>query len=127
MNFQPKRRRGTTLPEVVTVAFAFVLLLYGLVAMSVSAGNQWSYGSSQLMTDNDASLAIQRAAADMRDGISATTSNGGTQLAVQMPAVNDQGDYDRTTNGSVYNYYVSSGKLYRQIGTNTAVQLGRKI
>ena len=45
-----KRRRGATVPEVVIVSVAFVLLLTGLVATGVNSAKEYAYGSSRVAT-----------------------------------------------------------------------------
>jgi len=122
-----RTRRGISIPEVVIATFCLVLMLTGLVGMTVNGLKQWSFGSSKLMADNDAVLAIQALSNEIRSGIRAYTDTAGTTLTVVLPSVNAQGDYDRFSEGSSVSYYVSSGKLWRKVGTASATVLSRKI
>jgi Tfp pilus assembly protein PilV len=122
-----RNRRGISVPEVVVATFCLVLMLTGLVGMTVNGLKQWSFGSSKLMADNDAVMAVQALSNEIRNGIRAYTDDPGTTLTVVLPLVNAQGDYDRFTEGFSVSYYVSNGKLWRKVGTDTATVLARKI
>jgi len=122
-----RTRRGISIPEVVVATFCLVLMLTGLVGMTVSGLKQWSFGSSKLMADNDAVLAVQLLSNEIRNGIRAYTDAPGTTLTVVLPLVNAQGDYDRFTEGASVTYYVSGGKLWRKAGAANATVLSRKI
>lgn len=121
------RRRGVSIVEVVVASFVFLLMLTGLLGMGISAVNQWSFGSSKMLADNDAVLATQLLSAEVRSGIRAYTDTSGGTLSVVLPAVNSQGDYDRFTEGATVRYYVANGKLMCQQGVTTATVLARKI
>lgn len=123
---QRRHRRGTTITEVVIASFVFLILLTGLVGMSMNALSQWSYGSSKLNADNDAVVAMQKLTTDVRSGTRALTSGSGSVLALVLPVINAQGDYDRFTEGSTVYYYVSSGKLWKLANGNATV-IGKKI
>lgn len=127
VGYRRKLRRGVTLAEVVVAAFVFLLMLSGLVGMGISALNQWSFGSSKVMADNDAVLAMQLLSSEIRNGIRASTDTSGGTLSVVLPAANSVGDYDRFTEGVTVRYYVLNGKLMRQQGVATAAVLARKI
>lgn len=122
-----RSRRGVSLPEVITAAAMFFVLLTGLVTMSLNSGLEWCYGTAKIRADDSASLAIQDLAREIRNGTSATVDTTGTQLTVQFPATNSQGDFDRDTAGTVYRYYLSSGRLCRQQGSASAVVLARNV
>jgi hypothetical protein len=109
------------------VSTMFAMSLTGLVSVGVTAGTQWSIGSSRMMADNNASLALQSCARDIRDGLRATVSTNGRELTVVMPAVNLEGDFDRLTDGDVIRYYLSNGLLFRQRGTRTPIVLGKNL
>jgi hypothetical protein len=110
-------RRGSSVTEVILMSGIMFLMLAALVTLSINIGRQWASGSSKMMSDGSASLALQTVAQEIRDGIRASVS-GGT-LTVVMPYVNAQGDYDRYTDGTSVQYYLSGGKLYRQRGSAT--------
>jgi hypothetical protein len=113
--------------EVIVSSVIFVLMLVGLVGMTISAVNQWSFGSSKVLADNDAVLAMQLLSNEVRSGIRAYTDTSGGTLSVVIPTVNSQGDYDRFTEGATVRYYVSNSKLMRQQGVATATVLAKKI
>jgi type II secretory pathway component PulJ len=126
--FSRNRRRGFTLPEVITAAFSMALLFSGLMLLTVNTGTGWAFGTSKMTADNSASLAMLEWAKDIRDGRSATAGVNGTSLSVTFLTANSEGDYDRnnpTTTTSV-NYYLSGTNLIRQTGSTTKV-LGKKI
>ncbi|HEU4752640.1 MAG TPA: hypothetical protein VFU47_05980 [Armatimonadota bacterium] len=113
----------------IAVSISFVLLLSGLVAMGVTAGKQWAYGSSKLIADGDASMAIQKLANEIRDGkrIDTAASTSST-LVVVFPLKNaTTGDYDRFTDGTTYKYFLSGGNLVRQQGTNPTTVIARAV
>lgn len=122
-----RNRRGISLPEVVVASLCFMLMLAGLVGMAINGLRQWSAGSSKIMADNDAVLAIQGLSNEIRSGIRAYTNDTGTTLTVVLPAVNAQGDYDRFNEGSSVKYYVSNGNLYRQQDVASAKVMARKV
>jgi hypothetical protein len=122
-----RRFRGATLVEAIMAAAAFTLMLSGLVAVGTSSLSSWSYGSSKMTADNDASLALQQMVTDGRRGIRAYTNSTFDQLTVVLPSVNSQGDYVRTTEGTSVKYYLLNKILYRQEGAATAVAIGKKI
>jgi len=104
----------------------FLLMLTGLIGMSSNALAQWSFGSSKVNADNDAVVAMQKLTTEIRSGTRAMATSNGSVLALVMPAVNAQGDYDRFTEGATIYYYVSSGKLWRLGGGNATV-IAKKI
>jgi hypothetical protein len=118
------KRRGATLPELMVVIGSFAFLLAGVVAMGVSSASEWGRGSTKLIADNDASLALQKLAKDARIGIRCYVNTDGTQLSVVLPVANAQGDFDRFTEDPAHvRYYLSSNTLYRQKGTGTPTVL----
>lgn len=127
MRSRLRRRRGVTLAEVVVASLCFLVMLTGLIGMSINGLRQWSFGSSKIMADNDAVLAIQSLSNEIRSGIRAYTNDTGTNLTVILPVINSQGDYDRFNEGTSVQYYVTNGKLYRQQGVTTATVMARNI
>jgi Tfp pilus assembly protein PilV len=121
-----KNRRGVTITEVVIASFIFLILLTGLIGMSMNALSQWSHGSSKVGADTDAMLAMQKLTTEIRTGTRASVASGGGTLALVMPSVNAQGDYDRFTEGATVYFYVSNGKLWRLAGGN-AVVIAKKV
>jgi hypothetical protein len=111
-----KRRRGSTVPEMVIVSVAFVLLLTGLVATGVNSAKEYAYGSSKLQADNNASLGLQELANEVRDGIRASVCTERDHLTVTFPVKNAAGDYDRYVDGQTFTYGVYNGYLYRVSG-----------
>ena len=124
-----RERRGATLPEVAIMAASFSILLAGLVTMGISAGSEWSRGSSRIMADNDASMAVQRIAQEMRDGASGTVSTDKLRVTVQMPYKDTTtGFYDRFRSGDTVTYYRdTTGNLYKQVNQNTPLLIGRNL
>ena len=122
-----KRRRGVSIVEAVISSFVLVIMLVGLAGMGVNALNQWSFGSSKVLADNDAVLALQNLSREVRAGVRATVSQDLGTLTVVMPYVNGQGDYDRFRDGVTVRYYSSDGKLWRQSGTASATALSKKV
>ena len=124
---RPRILRGATIVEALMAAAAFTLMLSGLVAIGTSALSSWSYGSSKMTADNDASLAMQQMVSDARAGIRAYSNSALNELYVVLPTVNNQGDYNRTSEGTTVRYYLLNGILYRQVGTAAGVAIGKKI
>lgn len=122
-----RARRGTSLPEIVTVAGLFLLLLTGLISMTLGTSRGYSMDSSKLMADDTTSLALQSMAREVRAGSSISVNEAGNSLTTVMPAVTDQGDYDRSRTGDTVQYYLSSGKLYRKRNTETARVIARNV
>jgi hypothetical protein len=120
-------RRGVSITEAVIASFVFMIMLAGLVGMGVNAMNQWSFGSSKVMADNDAVLALQALSREVRSGIRASVDSTGGHLTVVMPYVNSQGDYDRFRDGLTVRYYSQNGKLWRQSGVASATVMAKKI
>lgn len=116
-----KTRRGITVAETITAGALFVLLLAGLIALNSGAASAWSIGSSQMMADNNASLALQKLTTEIRDGESASVDATGTRLTVTFPSVTADGDYDRGGTGNTLVYSLSGTSLTRQQGTANAV------
>lgn len=123
----PTYRRGITLPEVITTAALFMLLLTGLISMSLGASKGYSADSSKMMADDTVSTGLQAMAKEVRGGLRYSVNEAGNSLAVVMPYVNDQGDYDRTRDGDTIQYYLSSGNLYRKRNTENARVVGRNV
>ncbi len=123
---RPRRRRGATLPEIITTSGLFLLLLTGLIAMSIGASKGYSMDSSKMMADDSASVAVQSMAREIRAGLRMSLSSS-SSLSVVMPYVNEQGDYDRTRDGDTIYYYLSSGKLYRKRNAENARAVARGI
>jgi hypothetical protein len=119
-------RRGATLIEGITAATCLSLMILGLATLTRNASYAWSFGSSKMMADNNASLALQQLAQEVRKGIRAYVDGTGTQLYVVFPQVNSQGDYVRNKEGASVRYFLYSGTLYKADGTVLTV-LGKKI
>jgi hypothetical protein len=125
---QPTRfrgRPGVSLVEALVVFGIISVLTTGLFSLLLTSLRSYDTGSGKSLSDSAASLGIQKAAREIGDGMSASVSSG--QLTVQLPLVNNQGNYDRATAGNTVKLYVSSNKLYRQINTNTASVLAEDI
>ena len=120
-------RRGFNLVEVIIAAGILTFILAGIIATGIASSTQWAISKTKTSADNDASLALQRLTEEVRAGIKASVSSDSKTLTITMPAVNSAGDYDRYTNGAIWSFYASNGKLYRKIGTGTATRLGNNI
>jgi prepilin-type N-terminal cleavage/methylation domain-containing protein len=119
------RRSGMTLVEVMTAVGIIAMLTSALMSLFISALWSWDKGSGKGQGDTTASLALQKVVRAIGDGMSASVSSG--QLTVQLPLVNNQGDYDRTQNGNTVKIYLTSPKLYQQINSGTATVLSTNI
>jgi Tfp pilus assembly protein PilV len=118
-------RPGVSLVEAM-IAFGIIsVLTTGLFSLFLTSLRSYDTGSGKSASDNAVSLGLQKAAREIEDGMSASVSSG--QLTVQLPLVNNQGNYDRATAGDTVKLYVSSNKLYKQINTNTATVLALDI
>lgn len=126
MRVRLKHRRGVSITEVVIASFVFLIMLGGLVGMSVNALSQWSFGSSKVMADNDAVVALQRLSTEIRNGTRASVASGDGVLTLVLPVINGQGDYDRFNEGDTVYYYASDGRLWRY-ANGTATILANKI
>jgi hypothetical protein len=120
-------RRGLTVPEATVATFVLVLMVSGLLGLLRMCGFEFWRNNAKMTADDSASLAMQALAADMRDGLTATTAMGGQELYVVIPSKNSQGDYDRFSVGGTYRYYLSGTSLYRTLNGGTAKLLGRNL
>jgi prepilin-type N-terminal cleavage/methylation domain-containing protein len=120
-----RRRPGMTLVEVTVVLGIMAVLTSALFSLLISSLWSWDRGSSKGQSDTTASIALQKVARAIVDGKSATVSSG--QLTVQLPLVNDQGNYDRTSNGNTVKIYLTGTTLYQQINSGTAVSVSKDI
>jgi hypothetical protein len=110
-----------------------VLVVFGIISVFSSALfslfltslKSYDTGGSQGVSDTAVSMALQSAARAIADGMSASVSSG--QLTVQLPLLNNQGNYDRSVLGNTVKLYVSSNKLYQQINSGTATVLEKDI
>jgi hypothetical protein len=118
-------RAGMTTVEMVVAAGALSVVTTGVLSLLVTALGGWGNGSGKSHSETAASLAVQKAAREITDGKSAAVSSG--ILTVQMPLINNQGNYDRANNGNQVKLYLSNGTLYRQLNTNTPVSLATDI
>lgn len=108
-----RRRRGITLVEVSIAGLLMTSLLVALLSLGSVTSKEWAKSSAKIGADTDASVALQQFAYQVRDGISATVSDG--VLTVVMPLLNSEGDYNRYVTGDTVDFYVEDGKLYRQL------------
>jgi len=111
--------------EVLVVFGIFTVLSSGLFSLFLTSLKSYDTGGSQGVSDTAVSLALQSAARAIADGMSASVSSG--QLTVQLPLLNNQGNYDRSAAGNTVKLYVSSNKLYQQINSGTATVLEKDI
>jgi hypothetical protein len=108
------------------IAFGIIsVLTTGVFSLFLTSLRSYDTGSGKSVSDAAVSLGLQKATREIADGLSAVVSSG--QLTVQLPLVNNQGNYDRATPGNTVKLYVSSNKLYKQINTNTATVLANDI
>lgn len=123
-----KSRRGVTIFEVAMAGGLMTLVLTAVIGLSIVSGRTWSHGSSRILTEDSASLALQLISQDIRAGSAAVVDNTGKVLTITSADVNAAGDYDRTfLSATKTKYYVSSGSLFRQYGGATAVPLATKV
>jgi hypothetical protein len=114
-----------TLVEVMTALGIIAILTSALMSLFMSALWSWDKGSSKGQGDTAVSLAVQKVIRAIADGMTASVSGG--QLTVQLPLVNNQGDYDRTQNGNTVKIYLTGTTLYEQINSGTATTLSTNI
>jgi prepilin-type N-terminal cleavage/methylation domain-containing protein len=118
-------RPGMSLVEVMTALGIIAMLTTALMSLFISALWNWDKGSSKGQGDTAVSLAVQKVIRAIADGMTASVSGG--QLTVQLPLVNNQGDYDRTQNGNTVEIYLTGSTLYQQINSGTATTLSTNI
>jgi hypothetical protein len=106
-------RPGVTAVEVVIVLGLFSIMTTGLMTLFSMGLKQYQTGAGKGDADTQASLISQSMVIDIENGKSAANVNSG--LEVQMPGVNDQGDWDRSVSGDLVRYYASGGTLYRRV------------
>jgi hypothetical protein len=114
-----------TMVEVLVVLGIMSVLTSALFSLLISSLWSWDRGSSKGQCDTTASIALQKVARAIADGMSASVSSG--QLTVQLPLLNDQNNYDRTINGNTVRIYLSGTTLYQQVNSGTAVSLSKDI
>jgi Tfp pilus assembly protein PilW len=119
------RRRGASVVEVMVVFGIISIFTTALVSLFLGSLKSYDRGSGKSFSDTNVSQALQRAAREIADGMSASVSSG--QLTVQLPLVNDQGNYERSTAGNTVRLYVSGNSLYRQINSGAASVLTQGI
>jgi type II secretory pathway pseudopilin PulG len=116
---------GVTLVEVMVVLGILTALTSALFSLLISSLWSWDRGSSKGQSDTTASIALQKVARAIADGKSASVASG--QLTVQLPLVNNQGNYDRTSNGNTITVYLTGTTLYERVNSGTAVSLSTDI
>ena len=122
------RRRAVTIIEVLVAATIMMIVTVGILGLSIASGRTWSHGSARVITEDSASLALQRISQEIRGGSSATVDATGKILTVTYPNVNAAGDYERDNMAPVKTrYFVDNGVLYSQYGTTTRKALARRV
>jgi hypothetical protein len=114
-----------TLVEVMIVLGIISMLTSALMSLFITSLWSWDRGSAKGPADTTASIALQKVSRAIDEGMSATVSSG--QVTVQLPTVNNRGDYDRTTNGNTVRIYLSGTTLYQQINSGTATIVSKNI
>ena len=123
-----KGRRGVTILEAAMAGSLMTIVMVGVVGLSISSGRTWSHGSARVLSEDSASLALQRISQDIRSGSSASVDSTGKILTITSSSTNTAGDFDRTSlAATTTRYYVSSEALYRQFGTTTPIRLATKV
>lgn len=106
----PKRKRGFTLVEVMTVAG--VLGMLSIIVCTVWIGSLAAYDdvTTQTYTNTDAATAIQRMVTDVREAKNVQSLDGGTHLRIFYAIQDSDGNYDRHTQDPVHivEYYRSN-------------------
>jgi hypothetical protein len=114
-----------TMVEVMVVLGIMAVFTSALFSLLITSLWSWDKGSAKGQSDTTASIALQKVARAIVDGKSASVSSG--MLTVQLPLVNNQGDYDRSGNGNTVKIYRTGTTLYEQINSGTAVSLSKDI
>jgi hypothetical protein len=111
--------------EVMVVLGIMAVFTTALFSLLITSLWSWDRGSGKGQSDTTASIALQKVARAIADGMSATVSGG--QLTVQLPLLNNQNDYDRTANGDTVKIYLTGTTLYQQVNAGTATSLSTDI
>jgi len=123
------RNSGFTAVEIMVTAVLLAMIGAAAGAIIVHSLRGYSQGASRTSSDGAAFTAVQAISQDLRVATSASVSNG--QLTASIPPmVTDAGGnvyYDPDGTPTTYRYYLSSGVLYRQIGSNAPQVLARDI
>lgn len=84
-----RRRRGVTLPEVLTAVMVLAVVVGTVSSIYTLAMRAWYLGAAETYAEQKAAWAIQRMAPDLRQGMSVTPAappNESTYLVTQVPA-----------------------------------------
>ena len=111
--------------EVLVVLGILAVLTSALFSLLISSLWSWDRGSGKGQSDTTASIALQKVVRAIADGMSASVTSG--QLTVQLPLLNNQSDYDRTSNGNTVKIYLTGTTLYQQINSGTATIVSKDI
>jgi prepilin-type N-terminal cleavage/methylation domain-containing protein len=120
-----RRRAGMTLVEVLVVLGILAVLTSALFSLLITSLWSWDRGSGKGQSDTTASIALQKVVRAIADGKSASVTSG--QLTVQLPLLNNQSDYDRSSNGNTVKIYLTGTTLYQQINAGTAAIVSKDI
>jgi hypothetical protein len=124
-----KFRRAFSVTEALTASTVLVFVLSGVFAVGIGSAREWASDTSRMVSDNDASLAIQTLSKDVQAGLSASVGTAGSSLTIVLPLVNAQGDYDRYLNGNTvtYTHDATAQLLYRRVNGGTAQAIARRV
>jgi hypothetical protein len=124
-------RPGVTASELMVVLGLFGILTTGIFSLFSASIQQWSRGSGKSESDDVASIALQKAVRLIESGKSATVTSLPPAflitpvLAVRLPGLNDQGDYERSVDGDTVYLYYAAGRLCSQVsGVQTVIAKG---
>ncbi len=90
------KRRGVTLPEVLTAIMVFSVVVGTVCAIYSTSMRTWYLGAAENYAEQKASLAVQRMVPDLQQGLSVTSASSPYEdvcIAVRLPAKTyDTGD-----------------------------------
>lgn len=122
-------KSGFTAVEIVVTAVLLAMIGTTAGALIVHSLRGYSQGASKTSSDGAAFTAIQAISQDLRVAVSASVANGQLTAFVPPMVTDASGNvyYDPDGTPVNYRYYLSSGVLYRQIGSGTPEVLARDI
>jgi len=93
-------RRGFTLYELIAAVGVMALLVAGTTSVYLAGVLGYDRDTAQIHTDNNAITALQYIVLDVREAVTVSTPNGGTQLVITFPSTKTG-----TFNGQTVTYY----------------------
>ncbi len=123
------KNSGFTAVEIVITAVLIAMIGTAAGALIVHSLRGYSQGASKTSSDGAAFTAVQRISSDLQVATSASVSNGQLTATIPPTTTDAQGNvyYDLEGTSVNYRYYLSSGVLYRQVGSGNPEVLARDI